>query len=87
MSLVAEDNVVNTKACRQTLGKVGVYRRTGKYGREVLLAWSGEPFDLVLMDVQMPIWTACKQPLPFVRRSAWPNARANYRPDRLCHAR
>ncbi len=53
--LVAEDNPVNRKVVRGMLKKLGYDPRVVVDGREALAALSEEPFDLVLMDVQMPV--------------------------------
>jgi len=86
--LVAEDKRRQPKACRQTSWKVGVTVGLASTGREVLLALEREPFDLVLMDVQMPDMDGL-QATAAISCAGAPgrNARANYRPDRLCHAR
>jgi CheY-like chemotaxis protein len=52
--LVAEDNVVNQKLVARLLEKWGHTVGLASTGTEVLLALDREPFDLVLMDVQMP---------------------------------
>jgi len=52
--LLAEDNLVNQKlavAMLQRLGHTVVVAATGK---DAVERWQHEPFDLVLMDVQMP---------------------------------
>jgi CheY-like chemotaxis protein len=52
--LVAEDNVVNQKLVARLLEKWGHTVGLASTGTEVLRALDREPFDLVLMDVQMP---------------------------------
>jgi signal transduction histidine kinase/DNA-binding response OmpR family regulator len=52
--LVAEDNIVNQKLVARLLEKWGHTVVLASTGIEVLLALEREPFDLVLMDVQMP---------------------------------
>jgi two-component system, sensor histidine kinase and response regulator len=55
--LVAEDNEVNQKIALSMLGKRGhevVIARNGKEALDVLDTMGARPFDLVLMDVQMP---------------------------------
>ncbi len=52
--LLAEDNVINQKVGVRLLEKRGHSVRVVSNGKEALEALAGEPFDLVLMDVQMP---------------------------------
>ncbi|HLW76189.1 MAG TPA: response regulator, partial [Bryobacteraceae bacterium] len=52
--LVAEDNLVNQKVARTLLQKEGHSIIVVNNGREAVSALDREPFDLVLMDVQMP---------------------------------
>ena len=52
--LLAEDNPVNRKMALIVLKKLGLQADTAENGREVLLALEGHPYDLVLMDIQMP---------------------------------
>lgn len=53
-ALVAEDNPVNQKVVAQHLKRLGVECVIASNGREALEHWRREPFDLVLMDCQMP---------------------------------
>lgn len=52
--LLAEDNAVNRKLAIRLLEKWGHTVRVATNGREALAALEQHPFDLVLMDVQMP---------------------------------
>jgi len=52
--LLAEDNVVNQRLTSRLLEKQGHSVAVASNGREALEALQKEPFDLVLMDVQMP---------------------------------
>jgi len=52
--LVAEDNLVNQKFARTLLEKEGHTVVIAATGRQALSALDEQPFDLVLMDVQMP---------------------------------
>jgi CheY-like chemotaxis protein len=52
--LVAEDNAVNQTVARRTLEKQGHTVVVADNGRRALEAFENGPFDLILMDVQMP---------------------------------
>ena len=53
--LVAEDNSVNQKLVGLMLGKLGYTADFAANGQEALDALSLRPYDVVLMDVQMPV--------------------------------
>jgi signal transduction histidine kinase/DNA-binding response OmpR family regulator len=52
--LLAEDSLVNQKLAVALLEKHGHQVVVANNGREVVEAWKSGPFDVVLMDVQMP---------------------------------
>ncbi len=52
--LLAEDNVVNQTLASRLLERSGHTVVVTGTGREALSAWEKQPFDLALMDVQMP---------------------------------
>jgi len=52
--LLAEDNVVNQRLAVKLLEKAGHAVTVAGSGREAVEALARQPFDLVLMDVQMP---------------------------------
>lgn len=52
--LVAEDNLVNQKVALFTLKRLGLKADVAADGFEVLDAVARQPYDVILMDVQMP---------------------------------
>ena len=53
--LVAEDNPVNQKVVTRTLENAGHKVTLAPNGRDAVDAFLASPFDIVLMDVQMPV--------------------------------
>jgi glucokinase len=52
--LAAEDNEVNRLVLRTLLHQLGVEVATAEDGEAVLARWEDEPWDVILMDIQMP---------------------------------
>ncbi len=52
--LAAEDNTMNQLVLKTLLAQVGIEPTVVADGREAVAAWEREPWDLILMDVQMP---------------------------------
>jgi CheY-like chemotaxis protein len=52
--LVAEDSLINQKLAAALIGKLGHEAVVANNGKEALAAWESQPFDLILMDIQMP---------------------------------
>ena len=52
--LLAEDGLTNQKLAMALLGKWGHQVTVAKDGREAVHAYESQPFDLIIMDVQMP---------------------------------
>jgi CheY-like chemotaxis protein len=53
--LAAEDNATNQLVLKTLLAQVGVEPVMVGDGRAAVEAWAAEPWDLILMDVQMPV--------------------------------
>jgi CheY-like chemotaxis protein len=62
--LVAEDNAMNQIVIRTLHESIGLEAAIVGNGDEALQAWRNEDFDVILMDVQMPVMdgpTACQR--------------------------
>ena len=53
--LAAEDNAINQLVLKTLLGQIGITPEFVETGAQALDAWEREAFDLILMDVQMPV--------------------------------
>src|SRR5574343_1134240 len=53
--LLVEDHPTNQKLAMGLLNKWGHQVRIANHGREALALFAAEPFDVILMDVQMPV--------------------------------
>ncbi|MHC5540760.1 response regulator, partial [Singulisphaera rosea] len=53
--LVADDHEVNRKVALWMLGQLGCQAKAVANGREAIETLESQPFDIVLMDVQMPL--------------------------------
>lgn len=53
--LVVEDNATNRFVLSLFLQKLGATFDMAQHGAEALIAWEGRSYDIVLMDIQMPV--------------------------------
>jgi CheY-like chemotaxis protein len=66
--LLAEDNLVNQKLAKRLLERRGHSVTTAMNGREAVDAIAAQRFDLVLMDVQMPVMDGLRATVEIRRR-------------------
>jgi CheY-like chemotaxis protein len=62
--LLVEDNLINQELAQILLSRKGMEVTVANNGEEALSVLSGQPFDGVLMDIQMPVmdgYTACAE--------------------------
>jgi CheY-like chemotaxis protein len=93
--LAAEDNEVNRIVLQALLSQVDVELMVVGDGAQAVAAWRAQPWDLVLMDIQMPVLdgvSACREiraleaeagrprtPVVAVTANVLPEQRARYR--------
>jgi signal transduction histidine kinase/DNA-binding response OmpR family regulator len=68
--LLAEDNKVNQRVAMTMLGKMGHQIKLATNGLEALEQWRQNDFDLILMDVQMPVMTGLQATMQIRREEA-----------------
>ncbi len=66
--LIAEDFAASLKIMREIIQALGYDFRTASNGYEVIHALKAEDFDLILMDLQMPLFNGFET-IEFIRRN------------------
>jgi CheY-like chemotaxis protein len=74
--LLAEDNTVNQKVALRMLERLGYGADVAADGEEALAALHRQPYDVVLMDVQMPVLNGLEATQRIVE--TWPEAKRPY---------
>ncbi|MCX4239297.1 hybrid sensor histidine kinase/response regulator [Paraliomyxa miuraensis] len=69
-ALVVEDNAVNQKVARRMLEQLGCHIDVAGDGREALELMEAVPYDVVFMDVQMPVMDGLQATEELRRREA-----------------
>jgi CheY-like chemotaxis protein len=68
--LLVEDNRVNQRVAMTMLGKMGHQIELATNGLEAVEHWRQSDFDLILMDVQMPVMTGLQATMQIRREEA-----------------
>jgi signal transduction histidine kinase/AmiR/NasT family two-component response regulator len=68
--LAAEDNAVNQLVLKTLLHQLGVDPHVVADGKAALDAWEAQPWDLILMDIQMPVMDGLTASSAIRRREA-----------------
>ena len=85
--LLAEDNRINQQLALAILEKDGHQVTVASNGHAAVEAMQAGPFDVVLMDIQMPGMDGMEAKLGAFARFRLRSARCQFRPDRQCDGR
>ena len=85
--LLAEDNVVNQRVARAILEKAGHSVEIVETGEQAIRLWEQQPFDMILMDVQMPDMDGFEATTAIRRNEKQTGAHTHHRHDSPRHER
>ena len=75
-ALVADDNLINRKLIKIILEKLGLFVSLASNGKEACDAYKKTPYDIVFMDIQMPVMDGVESThciLEYERKNALPH--------------
>jgi CheY-like chemotaxis protein/HPt (histidine-containing phosphotransfer) domain-containing protein len=78
--LLAEDNDLNRKMTLLMLDRLGYQADVAMNGQEVIGALEKRPYDVILMDIQMPVMDGVEAPRQIRRRTAGQRRASEQRP-------
>jgi len=69
--LLVDDNAINQELARELLGDAGAVVTIAEHGREAIERLEAQPFDIVLMDCQMPVMDGYEATIEIRRGPRW----------------
>ncbi len=71
--LIVEDDPVNQELSIELMNEVGAKYKIANHGEEALALLASEPFDIILMDKQMPVMDGCDAARAIRQNESWNN--------------